>query len=117
MSDANFRTTFARNLKRQLQISGKTQSDLINDLGLSSSTVSNWCTAQKMPRIEKIQLLADYFGIDKSELIEDSVKVPDSSINFIAFDDGKKIELESLPQEARDDLVKYVEFLRMKYKK
>lgn len=54
-----------------MDINNKTQMDLMNDLGLSSSTVSNWCTGLKLPRMGKIQMLADYFGINKSDLIED----------------------------------------------
>ncbi len=50
---------------------GKTQSDLIRDLHIGSSTISSWCTGAKLPRMGKIQLLADYFNIEKSELIED----------------------------------------------
>ena len=50
---------------------GKNQMDLMHDLGLSSSTVSNWCTGAKLPRMDKIQLLADYFHIMKSDLLEE----------------------------------------------
>lgn len=49
----------------------KKQSDLINDLGFSSSTISNWCTGEKLPRMDKVQILADYFHINKSDLLED----------------------------------------------
>lgn len=33
-------------------------------------TVSNWVRGEKYPRIDKIQALADYFGVLKSDLIE-----------------------------------------------
>lgn len=71
MSEEDYKQIFSRNLRHYLTINNKTQSDLINDLALSSSTVSNWCTGQKMPRMNKVQMLADYFGIEKSDLIED----------------------------------------------
>ena len=34
------------------------------------STVSDWCNGIYYPRIDKIELIADYFGISKADLIE-----------------------------------------------
>ncbi len=71
MLDADYKRIFTRQLRRYMNLNGKTQTDLMNDLGLSSSTVSSWCTGAKLPRMGKIQMLADYFNINKSDLIED----------------------------------------------
>ena len=71
MSEEMHKLIFSRNLNFYLSKNGKNQQDLINDLGLSSSTVSNWCTGLKFPRMDKIQMLADYLKINKSDLIED----------------------------------------------
>lgn len=49
----------------------KTQSDLVTDLNLTASTVSDWANGKKYPRVDKMQLLADYFGILKSDLTEE----------------------------------------------
>lgn len=66
---------FAENLNYYMNKSGKNQSDLISDLGLNKSTISTWCNGVKMPRMGTIQTLADYFGVMKSDLIEEkSVK-------------------------------------------
>ena len=54
-----------------MALNGKNQMDLMKDLGVSSSTISNWCTGLKLPRMGKIQMLADYFNIEKSDLLED----------------------------------------------
>ena len=54
-----------------MALNKKIQADLINDLGLSSSTISNWCTGLKLPRMDKIQMLANYFNIQISDLLED----------------------------------------------
>lgn len=70
-TDDEYRKIFHKNLNYYMNKLGKTQADLMKDLGFSSSTVSNWCTGLKLPRMGKIQLLADYFGISKSDLIED----------------------------------------------
>ena len=71
MSEEDYKLIFAKNLRRLLEINNKNQNDLIRDLGLSSSTTSSWCTGQKLPRMNKIQMLADYFGVEKSTLLEE----------------------------------------------
>lgn len=71
MSEEQYRKTFVKKLHYYMELKGIKQTDLMKDLSLSSSTVSNWCTGQKLPRMGKIQLLADYFGIEKSDLIEE----------------------------------------------
>lgn len=71
MSEEDYRKIFVKKLNYYMELNNKNQMDLMKDLSLSSSTVSNWCTGQKLPRMGKIQMLADYFGINKSDLIED----------------------------------------------
>ena len=62
---------FAKNLNYYMTTNNKTQSDLVTDLNLTASTVSDWANGMKYPRVDKMQLLADYFGILKSDLTEE----------------------------------------------
>lgn len=62
---------FASNLKYYMEKSGKTQKELAEIAGVSEPTFSYWINGIKFPRIDKIQKLADYFGILKSDLIEE----------------------------------------------
>lgn len=71
MADEEYKKVFSKNLRYYMDLNGKNQMDLMNDLHLSSSTVSNWCTGLKLPRMDKVQKLADYFHINKSDLIEE----------------------------------------------
>ncbi|RHP85349.1 XRE family transcriptional regulator [Roseburia sp. AM59-24XD] len=72
--------------------SGKNQMDLMRDLGLSSSTVSNWCTGSKLPRMDKVQMLADYFHILKSDLLEE--KSPADNNTYYLNPETSKIAQE-----------------------
>lgn len=65
--------TFSRALTYYISIRGKTQQDLINDLHYSSSTVSQWCTGKNIPRMDRIETIATYLGIDKTDLLRDPV--------------------------------------------
>ena len=64
---------FAKNLKRYIEQSGKDRRDLADTWGFKYSTVSEWLNAKKYPRIDKIQIMADYFGIAMSDLIEEKL--------------------------------------------
>lgn len=82
MSDNEYKIIFSKNLKYYLDLNEKTQQDLVKDLGLSSSTVSNWYTGLKLPRMNKIEMLANYFGINKSDLLEKKSISKNESINL-----------------------------------
>ena len=74
MSDEEYRHIFEKKLNYYMQKNNLTQIDVATDLNLKTSTVSSWCTGQKLPRMDKIQLLADDFGLNKSDLIEDKAE-------------------------------------------
>jgi repressor LexA len=62
----------AKNLKRYLDRTGKDRAIVCEELGIPYSTFSDWLKARRYPSIGRIELMADYFGIEKSDLIEKS---------------------------------------------
>lgn len=60
----------ADNIRYYLAAQHKTQRDVANDLGIKQASLSNWCTGKVIPNIKTTQCLADYFGVDISELLE-----------------------------------------------
>ena len=60
----------AKNIKRQMDKIDKTRNEVCADLGVSYSTFSDWLNAKKYPRIDKIELMANYFGVSKADLVE-----------------------------------------------
>lgn len=65
---------FAKNLNYYMNLKGIMQKELADIVGVSAPTVSDWINANKYPRIDKIEILANYFGILKSDLIEDKTE-------------------------------------------
>ena len=65
MPDDKQKEVFARNLNKYLERSGKTQKEVAQAIGVIPTTFNTWCLAQALPRMGKVQLLADYFGINK----------------------------------------------------
>ena len=62
---------FAKNLRYYMESRGKNQKELAEIVGVSAPTMNDWLKAKKYPRIDKIEVLANYFGILKSDLIEE----------------------------------------------
>lgn len=60
-----------RNLRKYVDQSGKLGKDIAAAIGVAPATFSEWMNGKKYPRIDKIEMLADYFHIQKSDLIED----------------------------------------------
>ena len=75
MSEIGNRAVFANNLVRYIERSGKTQKDVAAIVGVAQSTFNDWCKGKKYPRMDKVEILANYFGILKSDLIEDKTDI------------------------------------------
>lgn len=72
------REILSKNLKKFMSLYDKSRNQLCDDLNLKYSTVSDWINANTYPRIDNIELLANYFNIEKSDLIEN--KSPQKSV-------------------------------------
>lgn len=70
-SKTDNKAVFAANLKRYMELHGKTRNDVCKALGVSYYTFTDWVNAKKYPRMDKVEKLANYFGVLKSDLIED----------------------------------------------
>ena len=65
---------FATNLKRYMEANNKSRNDISEALGISYYTVTDWVKGKKYPRMDKVEMLAAYFGILKSDLIEEKTE-------------------------------------------
>lgn len=61
---------FAENLNYYMREYGKSRRDVCDALGVSYYTLTDWVKGKKYPRMDKVERLANYFGILKSDLIE-----------------------------------------------
>jgi transcriptional regulator with XRE-family HTH domain len=72
MSNLGNKEIFAKILAFYLSRSGKDQKEVADAVGVAPSTFNEWMKAKKYPRIDKIEFMANYFGILKSDLIEEA---------------------------------------------
>lgn len=107
MSDLGNKEIFSKNLQYYMSLNNKDRNDVCKDLDFKYPTFSDWYNGKKYPRIDKIELLAMYFGIEKSDLIE----------NHDTYNQKKKgIQVPVLgyvragiPLEAVEDILDYEE--------
>lgn len=59
---------FATALNYYMQRDGVKQQDLIDDLNLSSATISAWATGKRMPRPAAMKMLARYFHVPEEDM-------------------------------------------------
>lgn len=64
---------FAENLQKYMEDNGVTRRALSDALGISYYTITSWVNGSKYPRMDKVEMMADYFGVKKSDLIEEKV--------------------------------------------
>lgn len=100
---------FTNNLNKFLSLKNKTQRDVAEAINVSPQTFNTWCQGKAIPRMGKIQALADYFGVNKSDLVEDKPQQNDSSSSSQFTPPMKKVIniMQELNEEGQDKLLEY----------
>lgn len=105
MTDEERKRVFSRNLMGILNERNKAQIEVAKAIGVSQQTFNTWCRGIALPRMGKVQILADYFKIKMADLLEDSSKTSEP------LADSDKIQLlklyDSLNQEGKERLAEY----------
>lgn len=103
---------FARNLKYYMDREGINQKEMAKIVGVSAPAFCEWLNANKYPRIDKIEMLANYFGILKSDLIEDKSSEKSVSPDKLALTEGEKLMLElfrRIPEERQPEALELLQ--------
>lgn len=103
MSDLGNKEIFAKNLKYYMDLNKKDRNDVCRDLEIPYSTFTDWCNANIYPRIDKIELLANYFCIQKSDLVENHDTFNRTSNSAIVFVYGTIPA--GIPMECIEDII------------
>lgn len=117
----NNKEIMAQNIERLMNKKGIDRKMLSAGLGISYTTISDWLTAKTYPRIDKIEMMADYFGVSKSELVEEDAYPQFDSSSFQMIYDSSEEEKEileaylSLPKEGKDRAARFLFDLQTEY--
>ena len=105
-SDLGNKEIFSRNLKRYLDNSDMMQKEVAAAIGVSTGSICDWINGRTYPRMDKIQLLAELFGIQKSDLVEDRSVATES----VSDEDQKILDLfHKVPKEKREFVLSLIQ--------
>lgn len=78
--------TFSKNLRYYIERSGRTQKEIGETIGIKPSSITRYLNGTDFPRMDRVQKFADYFGILKSDLIEDGAEKEKEKENRVISD-------------------------------
>lgn len=99
MSSLGNKQIMADNILYYMNLNNKTRNDLCHDLGFKYTTLTGWLTAEKYPRIDKIEMMANYFGITKADLVEERIPFAQNRKNLASERIKEEREKMGLSQE------------------
>ena len=71
MGEKEYAKIISKNLKRIMYDAGKTQAEVSKDLKISKATISSWMNGTRIPRMDKIDLLCNYFNVSRADIMEE----------------------------------------------
>lgn len=86
---------FSNNLKRLVANSNLPQREIAKRIKVSPQTFNTWTQGIAIPRMSKIQLLADFFDIEKSNLIEEKSNIVSENQDIFTMVDDLMNNLNS----------------------
>ena len=106
------RQVMARNIKRYMDKNGVNATELCKALNIKQNTFSDWVNGKSYPRIDKIELMANYFNVSKAFLVEDI-----SDLEIITDDEKQMIieyrNADKVTQDAIKRLLEYSKHLEV----
>lgn len=76
MTNEEYGKIVSKNLKRLAYYAQKTQVEIARDLGINKATLGAWMNGTRIPKMDKVDMLADYFGVTRNEIMEPYGMVP-----------------------------------------
>ena len=110
MSNLGNKEIMAKNIRYYMDKYDKTRQEMCDALGVKYTTFTDWVKGNSYPRIDKIEMMANYFGISKADLVEDHNDMQQSEMPYYLNDETRQIaqeafenpELRTLFHVARD---------------
>ncbi len=106
MPEYESKLIFQKKFNDLLRDQDVTQKEIANICGVSTSTVSTWSQGLNMPRMDKIEILANHFGLPKSYFIEHE----SHDIDFDDFTYAMHNETKNLSKESKERLLQMARF-------
>ena len=102
IDEKTYNRIVAANLRRLMYEKGVTQTDMAKALGFTKQSVSHWMNGEHLPRMNKMDMICDYLGCKRSDLMEvDKIRKTEPMTS-------EQAELIQLTMQANADNVRLV---------
>lgn len=110
MSNLGNKEIMAKNIQYYMDKYEKSRQDICEALGVKYTTLTDWVKGNSYPRIDKIELMANYFGISKADLIEEHTDKPILN-KFLIDPDIRRIQRarEKMSEQEKSKMMKILE--------
>ena len=105
MRDLGNKEVMSQNLQYYIREKGIKPREISQAIDVPYTTVLSWVKGDNYPRIDKIDLLADYFGILKSDLIERKEKPTIQEDDGLSEGQRKLIEFAKTVPEDKAEMI------------
>lgn len=126
MSGLGNKAIMAENIQRLMDSNGVDRNQICADLGFKYTTFTDWVKGNTYPRIDKIEMMAQYFGVNKSDLVEKHIeggyytdKEAAEYAEMLRTRPGARLLFSAAKDISKEDMqkaVEYIEFLKSKNK-
>ena len=116
--DEKLREDFANNLRKYMEEQDKTQADLARYMDVSTATTADWYNGKKIPRVDKLNRIAYWLGIEISVLL--GIEQPKDDAATLAKQmvaDPDMLALWNLKQESEERFRAYTKAMLALYGK
>lgn len=110
MKDLGNKEAMAQNLKRLMDEKNINAKEFSRIMGYPYTTLLSWLKADNYPRIDRIEEMARYFGVLKSDLIEEKTEKPTAPDDGLSENMRKLIEFaKSVPEDKAEMVLRVIQ--------
>ncbi len=110
MSELGNKQIFSANLLYDLAQKDLQQKDLAKHLGVSNASVNDWIKMRTYPRMDKLQMTAEFLGVQMTDLCEPRNKVSVTTNKTISDKEQEILDLfHKVPDEKKEFLLKMIQ--------
>ncbi len=104
MNSLGNKDIMARNIQYYMELNHKTRNEVCEALNIKYTTFTDWIKGNTYPRIDKIELMANYFGIQKSDLVEKHLQNTSNTVKGVKINVLGRVAA-GIPIEAIENII------------
>ena len=112
MSELGNKQVFSANLTYYLAQKDVMQKDLAKYLGVSQASVNHWIKKRTYPRMDNLQMTAEFLGVKMTDLVEPRNKISNTEDKRISDKEQLVLDLfHKIPDGNKDIAIKMLQTL------